>query len=186
MTSLDDLWYLADLASQRAEQAAHRLREEYDDYATKRESHRVPRRRFRTLAERIKRSGAPYGAHTIVHREEGDVLLVRHDGIEKWVLPGGEVGRDETFQGAAARELDEEAGIAADYDGLALLVEVEVSCDDHRTWGIIPIFEARALEEQPAIDDPDGEISDVRWFDSLPPDARDKPYLRAWRERRSG
>lgn len=185
MTSIDDLWFLADTASQRAEQAAHQLRTRYDDYLGKRQSRRVSRRRFRTLAERIRLSGAPYGAHTIVHREDGDVLLVRHDGIDQWVLPGGEVARDETFREAARRELAEEAGIEAEYDGLALLVTVEIESDGHETWGVMPIFEAQARNERTVIDDPDGEISDARWFTTVPPDSRDRPYLNAWREKQN-
>ncbi|AUX08539.1 NUDIX family hydrolase [Halalkaliarchaeum desulfuricum] len=185
MTSIDDLWFLADTASQRAEQAAHQLRTRYDDYISKRQSRRVSRYRFRTLADRIRQSGAPYGAHTIVYREDGDVLLVRHDGIGQWVLPGGEVGPDETFREAARRELDEEAGIEAEYDGLALLVTVEIESDGHETWGVMPIFEAQARAEQPEVDDPDGEISDAEWFTNVPTDSRDRPYLNAWRENRN-
>ncbi|MDR5673003.1 NUDIX domain-containing protein [Halalkaliarchaeum sp. AArc-GB] len=185
MTSIDDLWFLSDNASQRAEQAAHQLRTRYDNYLRKRQSRRVTRYRFRTLAERIRLSGAPYGAHTIVHREGGDVLLVRHDGIDQWVLPGGEVDRDETFREAAKRELAEEAGIEAEYEGLALLVTVEIESDGHETWGVMPIFEAQGRDEQPEIDDPDGEISDARWFTTAPPESRDRPYLNAWRQKRS-
>lgn len=185
MTSIDDLWFLADTASQRAEQAAHRLRTQYDDYIRKRQSRRVSRRRFRTLAQRIRQSGAPYGTHTIVYRENDDVLLVRHDGIDQWVLPGGEVGRDEAFREAARRELAEEAGIEAEYDGLALLVTVEIESDGHETWGVMPIFEAQARDDRTETDDPDGEISDAGWFSTVPPDTRDRPYLNAWRETRS-
>lgn len=184
MTSIDDLWFLADTASQRAEQVAHQLQTRYDDYLQKRQSRRVSRQRFRTLAERIRQSGAPYGTHTIVYREDSEVLLVRHDQIDQWVLPGGEVDRDETFQEAAGRELAEEAGIEAAYDGLALLVTVEIESDGHETWGVMPIFEAQALDERTEIDDPDGEISDAGWFNTVPSDTRDRPYLNAWRKKR--
>lgn len=181
VTSIDDLWFLADLASQQAEQAAHQIDERYDDYLEREQSRRVSRYRFRTLADRIKQSGAPYGAHTILHRDGSEVLLVRHDGVEKWVLPGGEVGATESFREAAQRELAEEAGIDAQYQGLALLVEINIACDHHHTWGIMPIFQARALGDDPEINDPDGEISDAKWFDTFPPETRDRQYLEAWR-----
>lgn len=185
MTSLDDLWFLADRANQRVERALHRLESRYDGYLTRVQSCRVSRHRFRTLTERARQSGAPYGTHTIVHRDGRDVLLVRHDGIGKWVLPGGEVETNESFREAAERELAEETGIDAEYEGLAVLVELDIACGDHETRGVMPIFEARALADRPEIDDPDGEISDAGWFDSPPPDTRDRPYLRAWRERRT-
>lgn len=186
MTSIDDLWFLADVANQRAERAAHRLQSRYEGYITEKQSRHVSRYRFRTLGERIRDSGAPYGTHTIVYRDGDEVLLVRHEGVDKWVLPGGEVDREETFRQAARRELAEEAGIEAEYEGLALLVRVEVRSDGHEMWGVLPIFEARAVEERPEIHDPDGEISRAKWFGTLPPDARDREYLRAWRHRRNG
>lgn len=183
MTTLDDLWYLSEEADQRAEQAYHRLNERYDDFREISHTKHVSRSRFRTLAERIRDSGTPYGAHTIVYRPSGELLLVRHDVVGLWVLPGGMLAGDESFRGAAARELAEEAGIEVDYDGLALLSRVSVYASDYSTWGVLPVFAARAVETDPEVTDPDGEISDARWFRELPEDTRDREHLRAWRER---
>jgi 8-oxo-dGTP diphosphatase len=180
LTTVDGLWYLADEAEQRAAQAYHRTLDAYGDGHIERTYRkRVSRGRFRTLAERIQRSGAPYGAHTLVSRPSGEVLLVRHEGVDLWVLPGGGIDGSESFREAAERELTEEAGIDAAYDGLAMLNRIEVTCGRHQTWGVLPVFCARAETTDTSIADPDDEISAARWFDprSVPEDTRDREDL---------
>jgi 8-oxo-dGTP diphosphatase len=60
---------------------------------------------------------------------------------------------------------------------------VDVACADYSTWGVLPLFEARAEDSAtPAPEDPDGEITDARWFDDLPENTRDREDLLAWRE----
>lgn len=180
--ALDDLWYLADEADQHAEQAYHRLRERHDGFLERTREKHVSRQRFHTLARRIRETGAPYGAHTLVYRPSGELLLVRHDDVDMWVLPGGEVDPGETFREAARRELAEEAGTEADYEGLGVLGRVEVSAGSYDTWGILPVFAARAVTDaKPRVRDPDGEISDARWFEDLPEDTRDRDILESWR-----
>ncbi|KAB1194527.1 NUDIX domain-containing protein [Haloferax sp. MBLA0076] len=181
--TVDDLWFLADQARQRAEQAYHRLRRNHTDFLEPVHTRRVSRERFRTLATRVKSTGTPYGAHTVVRRGDDEVLLVRHEGVDMWVLPGGGVDEGEGFREAARRELVEEAGITADYGGLAMATRVDIRCGGHQTWGIMPIYRARAEgESTPSADDPDGEISAARWFsvDNVPADTRDRADLRAW------
>jgi len=90
---------------------------------------------------------------------------------------------DESFREAAERELAEEAGVDADYDGLAMSVRVDIECDEYATWGVLPLFEARAEATALTVADPDGEIADAGWFDDLPEDTRDREDLLAWRER---
>lgn len=182
MTTVDELWYLADEASQQAEQTYHRLSEHYDDYLEFETTKFVPRSRFRTVATRIKHNGAPYGAHTLTYRPDGKLLLVRHEGVDRWVLPGGQATDDEQFEQTARRELREEAGIEGTYDGLGMVGRVTFVSDEHTTWGVLPIFEAKADESEPEVDDPDDEISAAAWFDELPPDTRDREQLRKWRE----
>jgi 8-oxo-dGTP diphosphatase len=180
--ALDDLWYLADEADQRAEQAYYRLRERHESFLERTREKHVSRRRFRTLAGRIRETGTPYGAHTIVYRPSGELLLVRHDAVDMWVLPGGEVDPGETLRETARRELAEEAGVEADYEGLGVLGRVEVSAGSYDTWGVLPVFAARAPDDAtPRVSDPDDEISDARWFDDLPADTRDRDILREWR-----
>jgi 8-oxo-dGTP diphosphatase len=181
--TLSDLWFLADEADQRAAQAYHDLTAESE--ATLEISHRrrVSRQRFRTLAGRIRETGAPYGAHTIVYRPSGELLLCRHEGVGLWVLPGGGVDAGESFLSAAERELAEEAGVEANYEGLAIAARVEIRCDDHATWGVLPIFAAAAETTETTIADPDDEIAAAEWFAELPEDTRDREDLLAWRER---
>lgn len=181
--TLDDLWYLADEADQRAARTYHDLLDGREPTMEITHHRRVSRGRFRTLAERIRETGAPYGAHTIVSRSSGELLLCRHDAVGLWVLPGGEVDGGEGFRAAAERELEEEAGIEARYDGLAIAARIELRCDDHATWGVMPVFAAAAETTATTVADPDGEISAAEWFDDLPADTRDREDLIAWRER---
>lgn len=186
MTTVDELWFKADEARQQAEQTAHRLQERYDAGRTFETEKHVSRRRFRTVADRIRDNGAPYGAHTLAYRESGELLLVRHEGVDLWVLPGGEADGAESFREAAERELGEEAGIEAAYEGLGMLGRVHFRNGDHATWGVLPLFEARALDDTIRVADPDDEISAARWFDELPPDTRDRAELQGWRRAKFG
>jgi len=180
---VDDLWFLADRATQVGERAYHRLDDRYDEYLPCDQSRDVCRSQFERVAERVADSGAPYGAHTVVYREGGELLLVYHEGVDKWVVPGGGVHPEESFREAAERELAEEAGVGADYDGLALLGRVEVRHGSYAVAGALPVYAAQADGAEPTVSDPDGEISDARWFDALPEDTRDRENLRQWRDR---
>lgn len=184
MTTVDELWYIADEADQQAQQTFHRLSEEYEDYLEFETTKYVSRRRFRTVASRIRDNGAPYGAHTLAYHPDGSLLLVRHEGVDQWVLPGGEANDTESFREAAERELGEEAGIEAAYDGLGMLSRVTFHAGDHSTWGVLPVFEAEAPSTNPVADDPDEEISDAQFFQTLPADTRDREQLLQWRNER--
>jgi len=181
MTSVDDLWYLADVASQQAEQTYHELTEHHQEFIEFTRHRRVPRHRFRRVAEDARDHGAPFGAHTLAYQPTGELLLVRHDGVDKWVLPGGELNPGESFRDAALRELGEESGIEATVVGLGMVGRIEFYCDDNNTWGILPVFEGRAETTDIDVRDPDQEISDARWFDDLPEDTRDREEILRWR-----
>lgn len=186
MTGVDTLWYLADEAVQQAERTYHRLADEHDDYLEFSIRRSVSRPRFRTVAERIKENGLPYGSHTLAYRPDGRLLLVRHADVDMWVLPGGEVDAGESFREAANRELREEAGIDATYEGLGALATVRFHCDGNRAWGVMPLYEARADDVAVSVEDPDDEITDVGWFETLPEDTRDREHLLRWHSRRFG
>lgn len=179
MTAVDNLWYLADEADQQAEQTHHELQSNHDSVTEFTKTRWVSRRRFRTVAQRISENGLPYGAHALVTDDSGAVLLVRHRDVDMWVLPGGEVDGGESFEAAARRELTEEAGIEAAFDGLALLGRVEFHGDGHTTWGVLPIYEGTAESTELTVEDPDGEIVRARWFETLPDDARDRSVLQS-------
>lgn len=183
MTVVDNLWYRADEAQQKAEQVYHGLQEEHDDVMEFTRTRHVSRSRFDTITRRILNNGLPFGAHTITHQNGQEILLVRHDPINKWVLPGGEVSGDESFCQTARRELAEEAGIHAEYNGLALLGRVQFYCNEYETCGVLPIFEAKALETSLTVNDPDEEITEAKWFVTLPEDTRDRDVLNRWRNR---
>jgi 8-oxo-dGTP pyrophosphatase MutT (NUDIX family) len=183
MTALDDIWFLADEAQREAERVYYRLVDEYPEFVERESVRYVSRSRFRTLARRIRDTGAPFGAHTIVYRPSGALLLVRDTVVDQWVLPGGALDGDESFREAAERELQEEAGVEVDYEGLGLLTQVAIRSDDYDTWGVLPIFAARAETYEPDVSDPDDEVVDARWFQKLPEDTRDRDDLIEWRNR---
>jgi len=182
MTVVDNLWFRAEEAQQAAEQTYHRLREGAEDVTEFTRTRYVSRPRFETITDRIRSNGLPYGAHTVAH-DGSNLLLVRHEAVGKWVLPGGEVDRDETFREAAARELSEEAGVEGAYRGLALLGRVEFHCDEYETWGVLPIYETKVAATTPTVEDPDGEITEAEWYGSLPAETRDRDVLARWCER---
>mgnify|MGYP006283217271 CR=1 FL=1 len=184
MTTVDDLWYLADVASQQAEQTYHDLTDRHDGFVEFTRHRRVPRQRFRRVAEDARDHGAPFGAHTLTYRPSGELLLVRHEGVDMWVLPGGELDAGESFREAALRELGEESGVAATVDGLGMLGRVEFYCEDNNTWGVLPVFEASAETTDIDVQDPDEEISEAQWFEDLPAETRDRDEILRWRRRR--
>jgi len=186
MTTVDRLWYRASEARQQAEQLRHRLADRHTEYLEYTTSRRVSRARFRTITGRIVDQGLPYGAHTLTYSSDGRLLLVRHAAVDQWVLPGGEIDADEHIREGARRELAEEAGIDASYEGLGILGRVEFYCDGHQTWGVLPIFEATPAQFELTVADPDGEITDADWFDTLPEDTRDREILQRWRDSRLG
>jgi 8-oxo-dGTP diphosphatase len=184
MTTVDDLWYLADVASQQAEQRYHDLTDRHSAFVEFERHRRVQRPRFRRMAEAARDHGAPLGAHTLTYRPNGDLLLVRHEGVDMWVLPGGELDAGESFREAALRELREESGVTGHIEGLGMLGRIEFYCGDNNTWGLLPVYETRAETTDIEVSDPDDEISEARWFDTLPEDTRDREEILRWRSLR--
>lgn len=95
------------------------------------------------------------GAHGLVRNEDGEILLIRPIFPPRaWNLPGGKVGKRETPQAAAAREVREETGID-------VVVERCLLVDAHRSRSTDFIFACRMLggrlRPQPE------EILEARW-----------------------
>lgn len=106
------------------------------------------------------------------------ILLVRSTYQSWWGLPGGRVGRREEPRSAAARELREEAGLAAAPEALTPLGVIELehsSIRDH-----VSLFELHCASE-PRVACDGIEIAELRWVrEAELPALRLWPPLRAW------
>jgi ADP-ribose pyrophosphatase YjhB (NUDIX family) len=104
-----------------------------------------------------------------VVRSGDEVLLVRHTygDREQWTLPGGRVRRDEAPEHAAARELNEETGLAiGEWRGLGSLQ----SFQDFRHDTLHCFGAALDGDLRPELRLDPAEILDAGWFrpDRLP------------------
>ncbi|MFI5690942.1 NUDIX hydrolase [Kribbella sp. NPDC051586] len=103
----------------------------------------------------------------VIARYGGLVALVR-DQYEAWDapywnLPSGAVEEGETPGAGAVRELREESGLRAAEEDLALVWTTAVLVDGRvtsRSWN----FVVEVQDPTFAIDDPDGTVTDARWF----------------------
>lgn len=123
------------------------------------------------------------GVSVIGRDFDGQILLVRHSyGPQGWYFPGGGIGRNETPEEAARRELREET--ACLIEGLKLVgtIEEELSGAPHRAH----IFEG-VVNTMPKADG--REIVEARFFPthSLPEplSPRTKARLQLWQARKS-
>jgi 8-oxo-dGTP pyrophosphatase MutT (NUDIX family) len=100
-------------------------------------------------------------------RREGEVLLVHQyrsqDPYPNWFLPGGRVEPGEFLSEGLAREVREEAGLQLARIGqLAYVTDAVDAVEPSRS--IAFVFEVDEWSGTPHCDDPDGVVSDVRWF----------------------
>lgn len=104
------------------------------------------------------------GAAAIVAIDEGDEVAMLHQwrhaiGGYLWEIPAGTRREDEDPHSCAARELREEAGLAAaEWAHLGAIVTIPSFCDER-----IEIFLARGLSSSVAEHDPDEVIRVVRF-----------------------
>ncbi|CAN5610184.1 MAG: NUDIX hydrolase [Chloroflexi bacterium] len=97
------------------------------------------------------------GAHVFLTDELGRILVVRTTYLGPgWMLPGGRIERGETPHDGAARETQEETG-------LAVIVERLVLVDARRGRDVSFVYAGRVVggEMQPQF----GEIAEVAWVD---------------------
>ncbi|WP_324828408.1 NUDIX domain-containing protein [Qipengyuania zhejiangensis] len=123
------------------------------------------------------------GVSVIGRDIDGQILLVRHSyGPAGWYFPGGGIGRNESPEDAARRELREETACPIDALKLVGVIEEELSGAPHRAH----IFEG-VVDAMPR---PDGrEIIEARFFPthSLPEPLgpRTRARLKLWQARKS-
>ncbi|MCK7615768.1 NUDIX domain-containing protein [Roseibium sediminicola] len=128
----------------------------------------------------------PYTLGVRVIVEDGDkrVLLVRHSYLAGWYLPGGGVDRGETMPEAACREVQEEAGIAAEDPPrlLNVYLNAEVTGRDH-----VGLFHLERWSKTETFLKPNAEILEAGFFavDALP-DGLSKATALRLEEFRSG
>lgn len=140
-------------------------------------AHRL-RHRWRTL-----RKVPLAGVSVLVTDLDGRLLLVRHSyGPGGWALPGGGMGRGETPEDAARREVAEEVGCAI--EGMLVIERLEetISGAHHTAWLVL----ART-QDHPRPDR--REIVEARFFaaHSLPEPmtALTRARVSAWKARKS-
>lgn len=101
----------------------------------------------------------------VVIENEGKILMVKINyAHKKWTFPGGGVKKNESFEKAALREIEEEVGIKAQN-----LIEMgEYSSDSGYKKNIVKCFYLKTDSSFVKIDN--FEISEFNWYteDSLP------------------
>lgn len=90
---------------------------------------------------------------TVICERDQHILLVRKPR-SRWTLPGGKIECGETHAGAAARELQEETGLAV--DDVLYMMQLEAGNTRHH------VFEASVLNLDEAR--PLNEIFDCQWY----------------------
>lgn len=98
------------------------------------------------------------GVTIIACNPQGDILLVRHSyGPQGWYFPGGGIGRKETAEHAARREMREETGCRVTDLKLVGILNEEISGAPHRAHIFSTVVDAAP--------EPDGrEIVEARFF----------------------
>lgn len=101
----------------------------------------------------------------LITDSEGHILIVKNvkGDSSYWSLPGGAVEAGETLEQAAIREVKEETGYGIVITGLCSLREMFFAERGHHA--LIVTFFADIIEGNIVIDDPDNDITDVKWVD---------------------
>jgi len=106
-------------------------------------------------------------AAALIARRNGDVLLVRKNGTEVFMQPGGKIEPGETPEAALIRELYEEIGLSVEQDALQPIGEFQAIAANephHRVHADLFLI---------TIDDPKnsvgGEIDEIAWVSPAAP-----------------
>jgi len=106
------------------------------------------------------------GVRVFLQNEQKEILLVKHTYVSGWYLPGGGVEKGETTQGAARKELMEEASIKAtgSLDLFGSYLNKRASLRDH-----VLLFKCHEWKQMRDFK-PNREIAEIGFFhpDNLP------------------
>ncbi|WP_135366405.1 NUDIX domain-containing protein [Halosimplex halophilum] len=164
-------------------------RQRYDDLVVRRERHAVDAERFDELREsEVFASG--WGVAGVVFEAER-LLAIRNEAYPtEWTLPGGAVEPGETLADAVAREVREETGVAVEpvrpvgVDESVVVEESGAGGGDgsgRRVEMRFVHFLCRATDPSVAdgdLGDPDEEITEAAWLESLPEDVFNPEHTR--------
>ena len=107
----------------------------------------------------------------------GNILMVRHPD-RGWEFPGGHVEEGETPETALMRELQEEVG------GKGTLIAWNTDYYPNGWVGLVSVDSEKAPFNQNIWTVADKVVSEVRWFDEVPPfthwDAQEVQDLSVW------
>jgi 8-oxo-dGTP diphosphatase len=102
-------------------------------------------------------------AGAVVHRDGDDgveVLLVHRPTYDDWTFPKGKLDPGETFEDAAVREVEEEAGIRG---ALGLELPSTHYVDTHGRPKVVRWW-AMALADAGSVPAPNNEVDEIRWL----------------------
>ena len=111
------------------------------------------------------------GIAVAVRNDDGEVLLVENDWMDGYGFPGGGVEPGEDWERAAAREVEEETGVAVEIERPWLVVRGVVEHDGERLDGHAVFYLATPVGDETVDDIPGVEdeiIEDVGWFGQVP------------------
>ncbi|WP_137286888.1 NUDIX hydrolase [Halorussus salinisoli] len=139
-----------------------------NDVARSEETIPLDAEKFETVCENVE-AGNDRWVGAFVRDDDGRIVLVQNRWSDGWVLPGGDVERDESLREAVVREVREETGLDATVERPLEVVEQTFAWDGATVSGHFVVFEARCDDTSLGDDlGRDDEIADATWFDSVP------------------
>lgn len=161
---------ITERSRRRVSDALDRLEAEYDAFEVVEKTWVHPPEAYESVADRFE-DGTLGGAGAWVRNDDGEVVLVRHEGDSSWSDPGGKQEPDESLEAAARRETREEAGVEVELAGVRQAHRIEIRHEREEeppVHRLIVVFDAEHVSGEPR--PREGEIAEVRWWDEHPDD----------------